>query len=231
MSSIFARGLKLYAKVKSVAGTWEQLATGYNVGEEAKAERWVLDRERDVEAQRRANANGGELVPLLTVRAWAKRWLEERKRLDLDWRNDRGRLEMHVLPHIGDILLVEVRTKHLVELFHSIRTVPRQGRDKPAAPRLVYNIYSVVSACSAMLGSPTSSSSHRAFWTSASSDRCATGTRSGVRKRCSLTAKSRPSSRRQRFRATAVSCTGSSCSLASDPVKHRRCAGVTTTRP
>jgi hypothetical protein len=89
--------------------------------------------------------DGAEIVRL-TVRAYGKRWLEERESSISTGATTAVASRCTVLPHIGDMLLVEVRTKQLIELFHRIRTVPRTGRDKPAAPRLVYNIYSVVSA-------------------------------------------------------------------------------------
>src|SRR5262249_38538111 len=48
MGSILKRGNKLYAKIKAVDGTWKQLATGFNVGEEVHARKWVADHERRV---------------------------------------------------------------------------------------------------------------------------------------------------------------------------------------
>jgi hypothetical protein len=82
----------------------------------------------------------------LTVRAWAKPWIDERRKLDLDWKNDASRLEIHVLPRIGDLLLRDVRTRHIVDLFRAIRTTPTEATGEPPAARTVYNIYSTVSA-------------------------------------------------------------------------------------
>lgn len=83
-----------------------------------------------------------EATTAITVRKYAKPWLDERRKLDLDWKNDRGRLDHHVLPVIGDMLLTDVRTRHIVDLFRRIRT----STERPVAQRTVYNIYSVVSA-------------------------------------------------------------------------------------
>jgi len=47
-----------------------------------------------------------------------------------------------VLPYIGDLLIAEVRARHLVDMFHKLRTDP----NIKLAPRSIYNIYSVVSA-------------------------------------------------------------------------------------
>ena len=69
-------------------------------------------------------------------------WIEERRRLDLDWKNDRAWLEHHVLPVIGDLKIADVRTRHIINLFHRIRT----NAERPVAQRTVYSIYSTVSA-------------------------------------------------------------------------------------
>jgi hypothetical protein len=47
-----------------------------------------------------------------------------------------------VLPELGDLLLVEVRARHIVDLFHKLRT----DRERNLAQRTIYNIYSVVAA-------------------------------------------------------------------------------------
>jgi len=47
-----------------------------------------------------------------------------------------------VLPHIGDLPIAEVRARHLIDVFHKLRTDPNLS----LAPRSIYNIYSVVSA-------------------------------------------------------------------------------------
>jgi hypothetical protein len=71
---------------------------------------------------RAATAAGEAVVGPLTVRRYAADWIEERRKLDLDWKNDRSRLHHHVLPVIGDLKLADVRTRHILELFHRIRT-------------------------------------------------------------------------------------------------------------
>jgi hypothetical protein len=42
----------------------------------------------------------------------------------LDWKADEGRLNRHVLPYIGDLPIAEVRARHLVDMFHKLRTDP-----------------------------------------------------------------------------------------------------------
>jgi integrase len=77
-----------------------------------------------------------------TVRGFAGGWIVKRRERELDWRNDESRLRHHVLPEIGDLPLAEVRARHLVDLFHKLRT----DRKRNLAQRTIYNIYSVVSA-------------------------------------------------------------------------------------
>jgi len=78
----------------------------------------------------------------LTVRGFVAEWLPKRRERGLDWKADEGRLNRHVLPYIGDLLIADVRARHLVDMFHRLRTDP----NIKLAPRSIYNIYSVVSA-------------------------------------------------------------------------------------
>ena len=72
----------------------------------------------------------------VTVRAWAVRWLRDRRTADT--RNERARLDMHVLPIIGDLELTEVRPRHIVAIVERLKI----GH----APRTVHNVYSLVKA-------------------------------------------------------------------------------------
>jgi hypothetical protein len=83
----------------------------------------------------------------LTVAQYATgTWIEKRKELDLDWRNDLGRLKHHVLPMLGKLPLSEVSAPHIVALVHKLRTSPTKATKAPLAQRSVYNVYSVISA-------------------------------------------------------------------------------------
>jgi len=91
---------------------------------------------------RSATAKGEIMVGPLTVRQWAEIWIRERRKLDLDWLNDESRLRHHVLPVIGDMPIANVRTRHIIELFHGIRA----NKERPVAQRTVHTIYSTVAA-------------------------------------------------------------------------------------
>ncbi len=141
---VFTRGTKLWITYKDADGRWRNKATGLSVGQEKLAQAAFDEGMARIRA-----AKAGETVIVsgpLTVRAYAETWLKGREELDLDWKNDRGRLKHHILPTIGDMSIADVRSRHIVGLFHKIRTTPRVGRTEQASPRLIYNIYSVCSA-------------------------------------------------------------------------------------
>lgn len=112
MTSVFARGRKLYAKIRDAAGKWKQVATGFSVGDEKKAERWAAD------ADRRVADLCGDGGPL-TVAAYAERWLAARRTASIG--DDRTRLRLHALPLIGALPLADVRPRHLRDLMLTLR--------------------------------------------------------------------------------------------------------------
>ena len=77
---------------------------------------------------------GGLLGPV-TVRAWAKRWLETRKKgLVENDKSDERALRLPVLQHIGDMELGEVKPRHIAGMV-------RQWIADGYAPRTVRNVY------------------------------------------------------------------------------------------
>lgn len=152
MGSIFARGSKLYAKVKNVAGVWTQVATGFSIGSEDAATAWVAELERKVAAQR-STAPPAELGAL-TVRAYAERWLAARNVETVD--DDRGRLTNHILPVLGDIPLAELRPRQVRGFVDSLSTKRKLGNrrkdgtrvptEAPIAPRTVRHCYATLRA-------------------------------------------------------------------------------------
>ncbi len=97
--------------------------------------------------QRGIAQRGAEsLLGPLTVKRYADAWLVRRRESDLDWKNDAGRLKHHVYPHIGDMPIASVRPRHLIAMFHALRTKPAKRTGEVLAQRTIYNIYSVVSA-------------------------------------------------------------------------------------
>lgn len=114
MGCVYPRKNKLWIRYKAADGKWTQQKTSLHVGDEKKARRILLDVEARIAA-------GVKFDPLnasasVTVAAYARRWLEERRHLVADAGNDEARLKYHILPAIGGLLLEEVRPRHLVEM-------------------------------------------------------------------------------------------------------------------
>lgn len=117
MSSRFPRGRKLYAKIKDVDGVWQQVPTGFSVGQEREADAWIAEQERDVA---RVVAAKGGARGALTVTLYARTWLDRRTTATVD--DDRTRIERHALPMLGHLLMTEVRPRHLRDLIEHLKT-------------------------------------------------------------------------------------------------------------
>ncbi len=137
---MFKRGGKLYAQILGANGKWQQVATGFSVGQEAEAEKWIADTRKQI-----ARVKVGA-PPVLTVEAFFDEWLPTRRLHGLDWKNDEGRFRIWLKPLIGGMPLADVEPKHLVTAFAKIRTTTSKATNQPPSPRQVYNIYSVCSA-------------------------------------------------------------------------------------
>jgi hypothetical protein len=134
MSSIYGRGDRLWARIKNEHGKWVSQRTPYVVGEEDKALRYAAAGQRELVAKQKL-VEGGPV----TVRAWSTRWLAEREKLGLrSVRDDRGRINNHVIPVLGDMRLEDVRPKHVRDLVRSLR---KAGE---IAPRTIRNTYGIL---------------------------------------------------------------------------------------
>ena len=93
----------------------------------------------------------------MTVRSFAKKWLESRP--GTSPADDGQRLRDHAFPAIGDLPIGDVRAKHLLRLIQELKvkkaTRPgpeRDGKpariqsDEPLAPRTIRNVYSTLRA-------------------------------------------------------------------------------------
>lgn len=140
MASIYARGNRLWCRIKDETGKWRDKPTPYNVGSEDKATRYARAAQAAIEKRRAA---GATTPAVKTVAEYALGpWLEARREAEHDWSSDRGRLTKHVLPVLGDMPIADVQPVHIADLVRALRF-----RSKPRlAPRTVRNIYSVVAA-------------------------------------------------------------------------------------
>ncbi len=136
VASIYARGQRLWGRIKNERGKWISKSTPYNVGDEELARRYIAAGQRSYNAQRPAAANGPP-----TVVEYAEKWLAERRTQTLSsFKDDEGRINNHVLKHIGKLLVPEVKSKDIRDMVRELR------KQKDLAPRTVRNIYGIAQA-------------------------------------------------------------------------------------
>jgi integrase len=137
---IFARGTRLWARYKDEKGQWVNERTGYAVGQEDKAQRY-LSRMNSLARDAR---DGGRTQPTapaasITVKNYVERWLEDRKGLSLaSWSDDANRLRKHVVPLIGKLDLAAVRPSDVrdVVLYHR--------KANKLAPRTIRHVFATM---------------------------------------------------------------------------------------
>jgi len=114
MASIFLKRGKWWARLKGdkVPGKWSSVPTGET--DKARALKFADAAQKAIDARPAP-------VSKLSFRAWIAEWLIKRAESDHDWKKDRGRLDKHVLPVLGDIDLRALTTKHLADLIHALR--------------------------------------------------------------------------------------------------------------
>jgi len=129
---------RLFIKIK-VEGKWRYKSVRLDDTPEnrQKAEAILAEVRNGLQAQA---AVAGEAAGPVTVGVWGKKWVPERRNMGLaDADNDATRLRLHVYPVIGDLLLTDVRPRHILEIVNRLRA---SGH----APRTVYNVYSITKA-------------------------------------------------------------------------------------
>lgn len=134
MGHVYHRGNKLWICYKDPDGSRKRHPTPFKVGQEKKATKLL----RRVEDKVAAGEEFGEaeLGPV-TVMRFSKTWLERRERQNLTTvPDDRSRLNKHVIPVLGPMLLEDVRPRHLKELL--------RGLEGKLAPRTVRHVYGLL---------------------------------------------------------------------------------------
>lgn len=136
MASVYPRGGKYWCRLKDESGKWTSKPTPYGLVDKRKAKRYADAAQAAIDARAAKGAPAGPL----TVRAYADKWIPERRALEIDWKSDESNLRIHVLPVIGAMKVEDVQPRHVAELFQAIRAAGK------LAPRTVRNIYSTLSA-------------------------------------------------------------------------------------
>ena len=127
---VFARGSRLWLRVKDTRGTWINRRTPYVVGQEEQAERLYRTAMREIESRRSAG-----LIGQVTVQSYFDKWIKERKEIGLrSVGDDESRLKKHAMPKLGALLLTEVRPRDVRQLVLDLRRTD-------LAPRTIRHIY------------------------------------------------------------------------------------------
>lgn len=121
------RGI-LHAKVKNGEGRWVERSLQLRDTPENRVEaQRLLDELRERSAR--------------TVRAWSRKWLAQLRRSGLeDLEDDQRQLDQHVLPVVGELLLDEVRPRHLLEIVEAMK----RGGVVKADVRSVYQLVEAI---------------------------------------------------------------------------------------
>src|SRR5256712_5601144 len=125
------RHRKIWVSVKHPEDGWKWIKSPYVVGEEADAAKFRESTQRALAAGNSLGISTG--VP--TLREYATRWIEDRKRLGIaSWDDDKSHLDVHILPALGHMKFEEVRPKQVKAMVAKLRAAKK-------APRTVRNVY------------------------------------------------------------------------------------------
>lgn len=137
MGSVYPRGRKLWLRYKDQDDQWTQTKTDYVLGQEEEATNALKKLEAKIKTEKEFNKKSKSKGPV-TVEKYAKQWIDRRKELVASWTDDESRLKKHVLPTIGKMPMVEVRPRHLVDVFMRLR------KANTLAPKSIHSVYGAV---------------------------------------------------------------------------------------
>jgi integrase len=130
MASIYARGSKLWCRLKNERGEWVSRKTKFEVGEERKAQRYADEAQRLID-----NAEANPNAPQ-TIRSFSRRWLNERRERGVRAVDkEESRIRNHLLPRLGSMLLKDIRPRTVRDFVRALR------KDGVLAARTIHNIY------------------------------------------------------------------------------------------
>ncbi len=142
--TVYARGDRLAVGFKNAEGEWKYRVTEYRPGEEEKA-RELLRRLQEAIAR-------GDAAPVagpLTFRRYFETWTEDREKRGIaSAKDEKIRLRLYALRWLGDVLLSELRPRHVRDWIRALTTWERPGkkgrRKGRLAPRTILHTYATV---------------------------------------------------------------------------------------
>jgi len=137
MASVYARGGKLWCRLKDERGQWVSRPTPYGTDEPGQAQRYADAAQKTLD-DRRAGADvaGGAVAAMPTVAAYLARWSAERAAIGIgSAQADRKRIERHAMPHLGMLRMDEVRPRHVRDLVRALKAAGE------LAPRSILQVF------------------------------------------------------------------------------------------
>jgi hypothetical protein len=144
---IRARAGKLQAVI-TIAGEKIRKATGYRVGQEAEAQRFLEDLLRELGGA--APAPAAAAAPPaddaeLTFQAWGDRWVAERKlRGVISAPDEEAHLRYHAYPQLGATALRALTKARMLSWVRNLQGRKRIESGEPLSPRYIHHIAATV---------------------------------------------------------------------------------------
>lgn len=134
MGRIYQRGGRLWLDYRDASGRRVRRSSGFTTAQTRRARRLLRDLEGDRVGKR---WRGGEPVP--TLGEFLRGWLARREREGKHVESDRSRLENHVIPALGDIVLTELRPDDVRQLVAKLKSEPSSTGHR-LAPRTISQV-------------------------------------------------------------------------------------------
>lgn len=134
MGSVYRRGDSPFLWVGFTDATGKRRLMSTGTADEAEAKEILLGIDARVRLERETGVKPGAL----TVRAYAAKWIEERRERRISSVDDDEARLKHALPTLGRLALKDVRPQHLRDL---VRALEKAGE---LAPRSVLHVYGVL---------------------------------------------------------------------------------------
>jgi integrase len=134
------RGGKLEAVIVLADGKKKPRATGFKVGQEEQAQRFLEVLLAELGTAAPAAAPGGP-----TFREWGEKWLAERKaRRVISVANEEAQLRYHAFPDLGNTPIAALTRSAMLEWVRALPSRRTENTDEPLSPRYVHHVAGTV---------------------------------------------------------------------------------------
>lgn len=136
----YARDNKIWVRFKNEHGKWVSKRTPYSVDQVEFARQFVTALLRGVQRKRDRGKSKPE-----TVTDWAYEWCNDREERGVKCApSDRSRLEKYALPYLGDVLLEQLRPRHVLEMVEKLKALAAASETGTPAPRTIHHVYNTL---------------------------------------------------------------------------------------